>query len=116
MSKLQCVPLTESSSENQLAGCLLPCPSLTSADQQIQYTYKFNWKKKGDLLGAALPIINMSWVCVFMPLHVQLCSTQLHMMVIFNVKLRDTLALLESVFLLSVYICQIYSLLQQTGL
>ena len=47
MSKLQCVPWTESSRENQWAGCLLACPSLTSADQQIEYTYKFNWKKTG---------------------------------------------------------------------
>ena len=110
------VPLTESSGENQWAGCLLACPSLTSADQQIQYTYKFNWKKEGDLPGVALPIINMSWLCVFMPLHVQLCNTQLHILVIFNVKLRDTLDLLKSVFLRSVYICPIYSLLQQIGL
>ena len=70
-----CAILTESSGENQWAGCLLACPSLTSADQQIEYTYKFNWKKQGDLLGVALPVINMSWVCVFMPLHVQSCST-----------------------------------------
>ena len=41
-----CAILTESSGENQWAGCLLACPSLTSADQQIEYTYKFNWKKR----------------------------------------------------------------------
>ena len=50
-----------------------------------------------------------------MSLCLYMCNRAAHMMVIFNVKLRDTLALLESVFLLAVYICLIYSLLQ-TGL
>ena len=38
------------------------CCRKVKIPNQIQYTYKFNWKKEGDLLGAALPIINMSWV------------------------------------------------------
>ena len=50
-----------------------------------------------------------------MSLCLYMCNRAAHMMVIFNVKLRDTLDLLEPVFLLAVYICLIYSLLQ-TGL
>ena len=69
-------------------------------------------EKQGDLLGVPLPI--SIWAgCVSLCLY--MCNRAAHMMVIFNVNLRDTLALLESVFLLAVYICLIYSLLQ-TGL